>query len=458
MRYSFILIFLFYSCGPIISVHHLSPDNKARMITLQNEKGIIYSLPKHAYDVSIVYTIEKTESPKKHNITEDTLSKLLIYPFPYYRDTHDVKILSVQITPVIIPDLDASYFAMLNTRRPLEDVKLDITLNGYNQISASGSESTSHLTPVLMTLAGVAGSILSPGAGDYGTGTLLTEANKAIPDLNALASKDKPTGITPSTYLVAHKDYYKKVTIDISKIDPVVKNSVDNLNLLNNEYQRLIISPNLNELPVRLSILKDRIKYHEEYLGGKKTIEQKDTVFRLEPTKKNHVLNEKIKIGGIEYTMILDFNNGGVSVLNPFYDLQKSPDNSNTIEPKKGSGICYRVPLQTNLKVTLLKDSKIVKSQSVDLVVPQFGIIRSLPPSKGYTRNFSYTLDPVTGALKSYSTNKKGISNEDAKSFASTIGDLENMGNKKLERHNKELELRIKQLELNQKIDSLKRD
>lgn len=451
MKINMLLLFtLLTGCAPLISVHQLNKDNVS---TYKDKEGIFYNLPKHAYDVTVTYDVV-TDTKPRHAYQREDISKALLHPFPFYeKDQSIARIKTISLTPVILPDSNASYFAELRWRKLFEDVKIDITLNGYNQMASLGSESTSQLTPIVTTIATVMGGVLFKGALPNEVGSQLTEKNKEVYLYPMYTSKDKVSGVT------SNKTIYLKQLESLNEItenfDALTKNSIEQLNLLNNEYLKLITIPELNDYETRIGVLKERIKFHEEYLGGKRTVSEENFIYRYEPTLDSASFTKKIYLPGDSIKLKLDFNASKL-------DFNNSIRKFETTNISGGSGVFYRIPMHTVLEVKLQKESKKtpntyddIKTDRYDITVPQFGIIRSLPPTKGYTRNFSYALDPVTGALKSYSTTHKGISNEDAKSVAATIGELEGMRNKKLERYNKELELKIKQLELNQKLDSL---
>lgn len=473
-----ILSLLVFSCGPIISVHHLSPDDKGNsMSKLKNEPGIFYSLPKHAYDIKIVYNVINVSMPS-HGVHKDTLKKWLLYPFPFYeKNNRTVEVESIEINPVIMPDPQATYFAKLRTRKLFEEVKLDITLNGYNQISSSSGEASSQALPVLMTIASTVGNFIVPGASNIGKASGLIPQNKEL--LYTLIDKDltlvnvgslvgvqklKVSQGTLSLYEYYFEQVYKGIERDIKS--KMIINSIVSLNELNREYYNLISKSDITDLQSRTNLLKERIKFHEEDLGGRKTNTKRDTVLRFEPKIDDTSFDKEISLEGKLYRLNILFDQYSTVQKNAIrqFETLKEPDKKDGY-----SGVFYRVPMQTVLAIVLSEKRSVVppdtgtkdvfvKQKVVDITVPQFGIIRSLPPTKGYTRNFSYALDPVTGALKSYSTKQKGITNEDAKSVTAAISEIEGMRNKKLERYNTELELKIKQWELQQKIDSLRND
>jgi hypothetical protein len=127
----------------------------------------------------------------------------------------------------------------------------------------------------------------------------------------------------------------------------------------------------------------------------------------------------------------------------------------------EGSGIFYRVPTKTTVALKIFAGNNesgvLLKDYQQEILVPQVGITRSLPRMTGYKKNQSYGIDPLTGALKTFSTSGKGLSDDETSTITSAINEVQNTRNKNLERKNKELELKLKQAELLQKLDSLKR-
>lgn len=375
---------LLASCGSTYAVYQANEKQ-------DDSKGVYYYLPKNIIKVDIPVTVTEKRIGrwKKYNKTCLHNNDL---PTKYSTDTV-VTIDAPTMTLIAQPDLDQQYFvditASSNPFRSLAgtfELSSDQILNGA---TAKVSDTTYDFTVSLATIAarGFAVSGLSPAQKAQQTDDKKNKANadqdckayKKIEKQIASLAQDLRTSVSIDVY----KELKANLTAQAQTLYSyfTVESSVQKTNWT------FYVEPQQGwSVDKSIGLIGDDRKPLAHTKIGKNTYRVDDSV-SCDTSKHVCVRIKAIKNNAGKYT--------------------------------KGAGLVYRLPGRATVSVESKNEIKGEQS----LVIAQFGSVNSLPSRFGAISSelSTFTLDPLTGGLKSLGINGSGLSTEQGTALTNYI-------------------------------------
>lgn len=362
-------------------------------------EGMVYALPKTSFDVTFNVTKTTLEAPKcgptQYPTLADLKAKLHELDLDPETNTTGLRTIhsidSAKLETTTIPDPKAVFLSQIPQKAGTSSLKVSIaeegTVSGYD--TSRSSQALAVTTKTLEFVASVVGAAIPLGAATPATPAETSDCDAAVTeytDLKELLSNYR-TEPTPQT-AGALKIYQQEIRTEMAR-----------------RQAFFLGKPKVQRVGFRCRLAPDSAGSHQV----------------LQFNQAKGFASGNAATCDIPASLAAPANTSGTPIAlkmtlvseQPLKAaLEKGPDTSRNAD----AGFFYRVPA---LAWASLEGHKKIDGTPLRLIVPQLGVIRSLPRVKGTNPSLTVELHPTSGALKSVTITHKSA---DVASTLSTVG------------------------------------